>query len=240
MILSVMSMKSRWAIAAAALATALLAGVPANAETKPSEPEKAPAAGQTQVAPTGAAQLPEATIEGFRSARFGMTEAEVRTAIGKDFPGAAKAIKESTNTAERTKILTIRVPDVLPDSGAADVFYIFGYKSKALIQVGVVWSKDTDPTLTPPNLAGIGESLRTYFLSIGFPANSTAINVPAPEGLLLFRGTDKQGREVRLLVSGTVDSEGSAPKTLVPSAVSLIYAAKTTNPDVFKVPAGKF
>lgn len=238
---STMSQKSRWGIAVAALGAALIVGAPASAETKPSEPEKAPPASQAQqVAPTGAVQIPEATVEGFRSARFGMTEAEVRTAIGKDFPAAANAIKESTNLAERTKILTIRVPDVLPDSGAADVSYIFGYKSKALIQVSIVWSKATDPALTPESLVGIGEGLRGYFLSNGFPASSVVTNVAVPDGILLFRGSDKQSREVLLVVRGTTTGEGNAPKAFTAAATTLFYIAKTTNPDVFKVPAGKF
>jgi hypothetical protein len=216
------------------------------AQAKSNEPEKAPATAQvappvaaTPAAPSTGAEV-TATVEGFRSAKFGMSEADVRTAIGKDFPGAAGAIKESTNLSERTKILTIKTPDVLADSGSAEVAYIFGYKSKMLIQISIVWSKATDSALTPEALVSNGEGLRGYFLADGFPPSAVVSNVALPDGILLFRGTDKQGREVLLVLRGTASGEGNAQKTFTASATTLFYIAKTTDPDVFKVPAGKF
>lgn len=222
---------------------------PALAQAKSSEPAKpaatAPAQPVTPVPATAATPAPKveekvADVEGFRSAKFGATEAEVRAAIAKDFPGAVASIKESTNLAERTKILTIRSPDVLPDSGTAEIAYIFGYKTKALIQVSVVWSKDTDPALTGLSLTSNGQALRGYFLDQGFAPADVLTNVGTADGVILFRGTDKQGHQVLLILRGTMNGDLNAAHTFTPSATTLFYIAKTADPDIFKVPPGKF
>ena len=75
---------------------------------------------------------PPATIEGFRGAHFGMTEDQVREAIKKDFPTAAAKLKVTIHPTEKTAVLSLLVPDLLPHSGNARVSYILGYKSKKL------------------------------------------------------------------------------------------------------------
>jgi hypothetical protein len=220
---------------------------PALAQAKPADPKKPAAIAQdaTPIAPVAPTPLEvpattSAHVEGFRSAKFGMSEADVRAAIAKDFPDVAGSIKQITNAAERTKILLVKSADVLPDSGTAEVSYIFGYKSKALIQISIVWSKQTDEALTPETIVANGEGLRSYFLSNGFAPSAVVSNVALPDGVLLFRGTDADGREVLLVLKGTASGEGSAPKAFAATSTTVFYIAKTTNPDVFKIPAGKF
>lgn len=43
--------------------------------------------------------------------------------------------------------------------------YVFGYKSKALIQVGITWSKAPGPTMTPEKLYSDDNILREHFLA---------------------------------------------------------------------------
>src|SRR5690606_22712342 len=81
----------------------------------------------------------QAAVEGFRSARFGMTVDEVRAAIEQDFGLKGEDVVEGENVAERTGLLTIQSDDVLADGGPAQVSYVFGYESKTLIQVGILW-----------------------------------------------------------------------------------------------------
>src|SRR5262245_4732472 len=65
------------------------------------------------------AQSAPAAIEGFRSARFEMTEAQVQQAIEADFKIGAQQIQKQMNKVDRTMILSIKVPELLPESGIA-------------------------------------------------------------------------------------------------------------------------
>src|SRR5262245_16713901 len=89
-----------------------------------------------------AQELPKYEVTGFRDARFGMTEPEVRTAIKKSFLVKDADIKTGSNPTEGTTLLTVRVSSLDPGPGTATVTYIFGNKSKKLIQVNVGWGED--------------------------------------------------------------------------------------------------
>ncbi|RTM13218.1 MAG: hypothetical protein EKK33_12580, partial [Bradyrhizobiaceae bacterium] len=107
------------------------------------------AAGAPVAAGSNSAEVPGAedktkAIDGFRSAKFGMSEADVRAAMAKDFNAKSEAIKAQDNAAELTHSILLSVPELLPNGGTAELSYVFGYKSKSLIQVGAVWSKGTD------------------------------------------------------------------------------------------------
>jgi hypothetical protein len=197
----------------------------------PSAPQAAAAAAPVETAPL--------EIRGFRSAAFGATEADVRAAAVKDLGVTADAIKTSQNLAERTEVMTVRAPDVLPDGGVADIAYSLGYKSKKLIQVSVTWSKLTDDKLTPERLLQNGESLRNYFQAAGYVPESVVTNVSIKDGLLLFRGADAQGRSTILLLQGVTKGDKGV-RQFAPTALVLIYLADAKNPDVYRVPAGKF
>jgi hypothetical protein len=205
---------------------------------------------QTSPPTNGATVAPAATpspetearqveVKGFRSAMFGATEAEVRAAAIKDFGVAADAIRSSQNLAEHTQVLTVRAPDLLAEGGTADVAYSFGYKSKKLFQVGVTWSKQTDEKLTPERLLQNGESLRIYFQGAGYVPDSIVANVAVKDGVLLFRGAYSEGHTTILLLQGATTGEKAA-RQFSPSALVLLYVSDAKNPDVFRVPVGKF
>src|ERR1700722_678184 len=59
--------------------------------------------------------------DGFRSAKFGMNDAQTKAAIMKDFGVQADAITQQPNPAERTTVLAVKVPDLLPGGGIAEV-----------------------------------------------------------------------------------------------------------------------
>src|SRR5439155_21225957 len=80
-------------------------------------------------------------LDGFGSARFEMTELEVREAIDRDFPSAEtgrRRVGQIDVEADRvflTRALLVSVRDVLPGSGSARVEYVLGYQRHRLIQV---------------------------------------------------------------------------------------------------------
>lgn len=182
----------------------------------------------------------KAIVEGFRSAKFGMNEADIRAAIGKDFGAKPDAIKTQDNPAELTHSLLVTVPDLLPNGGAAEVSYVLGYKSKTLIQVGAVWSKTTDAALTPERLFSNANILRAHFMSEGFKPDTVAVNTPVNGGLLMFRGGDAKDRTVMLLLQGTFETKENNQRVLTPTGLLLFYVADAKSPDVFKLPPGQF
>jgi hypothetical protein len=209
----------------------------AQVKNSPPAPPTAPAAssgGESVVTST-------ADVPGFRSAHFGMSEADVRAAIAKDFGVKPEAIKTDTNKSEQTHILSVKVPDVLPGGGAADVSYVFGFKSKTLIQVGLSWSKAVDDKMTPEQLFSNATMLRSHFLSAGYKPDTIASNMPINGGLLMFRGSDAKDRTTMLILQGTMaQGENEQQRVLTPTGLLLFYIADAKTPDVYRLPAGSF
>ncbi|HET6233925.1 MAG TPA: hypothetical protein VFE41_03000 [Acetobacteraceae bacterium] len=185
---------------------------------------------------------PPVSIDGFRSAHFGMTEAEVRKAIETDFKLSGSAVRPGDNPVERTHLLSVTVPDLVPDSGKAVIDYVLGYKSHGLIEVNVTWSTAADTAIKPTTLLHTGGTLQGYFQSEAFPAGQTAVNAMLANGsLLMFRGTDPAGHTVVLVLSGPVRQDPKDHKAqMTPAVLSLVYAIDPAHPDVFRLQKGTF
>ena len=181
-------------------------------------------------------------LAGFRSAHFGMTEAEVRAAITQDFSLTGGAIRSGQNPAERTRVLSAAVPDLLPAGGKAEVAYVFGYQGHALIQVGITWSKAVDPTLTPETLVSNAAALQALFLADNYKPNTVVTNAALADGrvTLLFRGQDADAHMTTLLLEGTTATAANGTKQFTPAALNLIYVADAQHPDVMKLKPGSF
>jgi hypothetical protein len=221
-------------LAGAIVAAALLAGQgPALSQGKKEQPAVPAGA-------SGVMQTATASVDGFRSAKFGMSETEVKGIIAKEFGVKADAIREQPNAGERTKALLIKVPDLLQGGGTAEVSYIFGYQSKKLIQVSVSWSKATDEKMTPEQLFSNSSVLRSHFLSEGFKPESIATNMPLNNGLLMFRGSDAKDRTTMMLLQGTFSQGENNQRILTPTALMLFYIADAKTPDIYRLPPGSF
>jgi hypothetical protein len=186
-----------------------------------------------------------AAVEGFRSARFDMTEDQVRLAILADFKVPAAQIVKQTNKVDRTTILSIKVPELLPESGTAQVNYKLGFKNKKLIQVDVIWGPAIDPKVTPAALTAIMINMRQYLQERGFQKEKVVVNAttPQPNILMMFRGEDDKGRVVALLGQFKYDPKAEAGKQLKgdePQAVILSYVLDAKSPDIFRIEKGKF
>jgi len=202
-----------------------------------------PASVPAQTAPDAAvATTPtrEARVDGFRSARFGMTEDEVRAAAVADFAIDPDALMDGINTVERTRVLTALVPDVLPEGGTAQLSYIFGYRSKTLIQVGLLWNAGTDPDLTPDTIAANGDVLQAHFLNAGHAAETVSVDTILDGGILLYSGADAEGRTVILLLQGRFADDVPGRLPLTATSLTLLYAEDPENPDIFRIGDGEF
>ena len=233
----------RWLSALVLASACLVLPSAGRAETPAEQAAAAPqsAAAPSAAAPLGTAPTPteEAKIEGFRSAAFGMTEAQVRQAIRKDFPGPGEKITNEPHASEKTTVLTVQVPDLIPGAGRARVAYIIGYTTKKLIQVNVTWTAEAK-SAGAEGVVGAANLLRNHFLAAGYQPNSILANQQMPHGFVVFRGLDAGGRMVMLMLAGAVGTEAEKEKTLPPITLQLSYVLDPQQPDIYRVPKGQF
>lgn len=183
---------------------------------------------------------PTIVTDGFRSAKFGMDIDAVRSAIAADFGIEESAVQASENAVERTQVLTVAVPDLIPEGGIAQVSYVFGYSSKQLIQVGATWSDKTDPKMTPKLLYDNSNVLRSYFMEQSYALDSVRSNAVLPNGILIFRGADALERATLLLLQGIYATADDGSNVLTPASLDLLYSADPNEPDIFSLPKGNF
>ena len=136
-----------------------------------------------------------AKVKGFRSARFGMTEKEVYRAIYKDFRISKKKVDRQVHPSEKTVNLGILIKDLLPQSGPARAYYVFGYKSRRLIQVNIVWGRPVAEKPDAGQVVTLANQLREHFQGQTFRKQGLMVNQSlGKDSVLVFRGTDAQGR----------------------------------------------
>jgi hypothetical protein len=184
---------------------------------------------------------PPTTIEGFRQARFGMIEEQVRQVIRKDFPTAK--IGNAIHPSEKTTVLSLTVADLLPNTGNSRVSYIFGYRSKKLIQINILWASDGGAA-SDETVVGTANSLRDYFASQNYKPESAVANRQLAENtIVVFRANDLQGRTVLLVLSGAAAAARSEEKKgprPPPLTLELSYIEDAAHPDMFRIGKGQF
>ena len=193
----------------------------------------------------GAAKTPDkgayqewAIIDGFRSAKFGYKEGDVLSAIKKDFKINKSGVSRVINQQEKTVTLRIDVKDLLVGSGSSKIFYIFGYKSKKLIHVNVVWGSSVQQKPNAESVVSTANQLRNYFAQKKYQKNGFALNAHLGEGtILVFQGKDQKGRAARLLLNNPKNNDGKAGDSI---SLTLSYIEKPENPDVFTIKDGDF
>jgi hypothetical protein len=191
---------------------------------------------------------PRYEVTGFRDARFGMTDADVRAVVKKSFAVKDADIKTGANPTEGTTLLIARVDSLDPGPGPATVTYIFGNKSKKLIQVNVVWGEDAPNNSSDANaIIGAGTRLERYFQGFSWRKDTTRVGVPVGENtVVLFAGEDEKKGAVRVVVDGIkyqMNREGNqtnSPDPKGPPKLVINYIGDRENPDVAKIEPGKF
>ena len=179
-----------------------------------------------------------ATIDGFRSARFGSSEMAVLRAVKKDFMIKDKDISRVVNQNEKTVTLSIDVNDLLVGSGSSKIFYIFGYKSKKLIHVNVVWGRPVQKKPNAEAVVSTANQLRNYFAQKRYQKNGFVLNAQLGEGtILVFQGIDQKGRAAVLLLNNPKNKDGKDGDSI---SLTLSYVEKPKSPDVFKIRDGDF
>lgn len=184
------------ALAMASIALGLLHEARAQGQSTSPSAITAPSAGAKPPAET-VPQAITAEVTGFRSARFGMTDEQVKEAIKRDFDIDAKEVKALRNEVQKTDILAVQVENLVPGSGTSIVFYIFGYSSKRLIHVNVVWGRLAQQNVPPATLVNTGTILQNYFKNLGLAVTPAAAN---NNQITLFQGFDEKKRTIQLVL----------------------------------------
>ena len=181
-----------------------------------------------------------ATIDGFRSASFGMTSDQVRAAIESDFGLADNQITAGDNPLEKTTNLQVSISDLLPHGGNAQVIYIFGFESETLIQVNIIWGAGEEPT-PADGVRNAASILVEYFRGQGHDPEKTLVGVPLEGGgLLAYYSEDSDGSSVTLTLAPRPVADDSAAEGDQPLLMQLSYVANAADPDVFRLEPGSF
>lgn len=183
-----------------------------------------------------------ALVDGFRSAKFGATGAQVNEAITKDFGHKGDDIQTSKHPLEKTISYSVVVDELIPDSGKATISYILGYESESLMQISVVWGTLVEPEATLDKLKVTAIILRDHFLKRGFDSDKVITNRRADDGSnIVFQGTDEKGRTVMLqLAAPAVEQAEGTTESAPPVWLRLSYIEDPNVPDIFRVAKGQF
>ena len=203
-----------------ALIAATLIAAPVSAQQAP---PPAPAT------PSQAAPEPDekAEIKGFRSATWGMTEAQVRDAIKKDFGNVRVMVEQ--NPADLWRLVWADVENMLPGAGVGRVTYILGDTSKKLMQVSVTWGGVVNPAMKPEAAIAAANLLRGHFTTLGFKPDTVVQNAKAQDGsIVVFRGFDYENRMTSLVLRELARKEGAPPEA--PVVLHLSYIQNIKNP----------
>lgn len=186
-------------------------------------------------------------VTGFRDAKFGMTEAEVKATVVKSFGIKPTDIVASTNPVEGTTVLTVKLASLDPAPGAARVAYILGNKSKKLIQVNVIWGEEGAASSDVAGMMTAGSRLERYFASFVWKKDAVRAGIPVGENtVVLFAGEDDGKGAVRVIADGVkyqMQREGNqttSPDPKGPPKLIINYIANRDDPDIAKIERGRF
>ena len=182
---------------------------------------------------------PWASIDGFRSAKFGMSQEAVRNAIRKDFLISGRKITTINHPTEQTKSLAVTVDKLLPDSGKSRVVYVFGYQSKLLIQVNILTGHPVDRDAKPQQVVNSGNLLGNHFFKKRYQKEGLVAHAKLSDGsILIFRGKDQEGRMILLRVSNPQPVNENAKDLKI--TLNLSYIENPGRPDIYKLKDGDF
>ncbi len=182
---------------------------------------------------------PWANIDGFRSAKFGMKMEEVKQAIVKDFKIFDSKIDTISHPTEQTQSLGVSIDQLLPTSGKSRVVYVFGYKSKRLMQVNILMGHPVDTKIIPQKVVDSGNLLGNHFFKKRYQKDGLVAHARLNDGsVLIFRGKDQKGRMALLRLS---NPQPNAKKDAdLKISLTLSYIEKPEQPDAFQLKESDF
>ena len=188
-------------------------------------------------------------VDGYRGAKWGMTTAQVRQAVAKDFPDARIGI-DVLDPVTHAVMFVVLVPHLAPGPGPMAITYMFGAGGKTLFHVNLDWQADKATAAEQSALTEAGSQLTANFLGYYWKLLSVARGVPVgPNALILFAGAGETGGNVEVLLQGvgyslkTAKGETIAMPPPAAPAQALLHVAfsQSEKPaDVYAIKPGEF
>ena len=188
-----------------------------------------------------AQEPPKYQVTGFRGARFGMTEAEVRQAARTAFGVGDGQMTLTSDPASGATKLIVHVHELEAGLGVGRVEYLFGYRQHELYQVNVVWGLDTNPQLDNSGMLDAAMRLQTYFLGFGWASGTVQIGVPLDvRAVRLFGAVDQNNGAVMVAVENVRygffgGNVRLVPEVSVPTIVTVTYLDQARADDMHTI-----
>ena len=132
-----------------------------------------------------------------------------------------------------------RLKNFYPKVEPQKFFISWGYKSKRLIHINVIWGKPVTKKPDAESVVATANQLRNHFAQKKYQKEGFALNAQLGEGVILvFQGKDRKGRAARLLLSNPKGDKNK--KAGVDISLTLSYIEKPQDPDVFRIKDGDF
>lgn len=181
------------------------------------------------------------SVGGYRSARFGMTEAEVLRAINMDF-GIENGETRIVHPLQKTTALVVRTDDLVPGAGATQVVYIFGYRSARLIQITLSWGFPLETAVNAATLVRVARVMMNRMALQGLPDNTLSSDMTVDDGsIIVFRATDADAHVIEMRMKGPgVGLATDDGDDVTTSRLRLSFIQNAKLPDTYKVEPGAF
>lgn len=188
-------------------------------------------------------------VDGYRSAKWGMTPAQVRAAIARDF-STATIQPEAIDSTNRTTTIVANLAGLAPGPGPMAITYIFGTASGRLFHVNLDWSYEQPTAADRETLTKAGSAVVADFLSYYWKLMSVARGVAlGPNALVLFAASGEAGGgvDVRLQGIGYVLKTHDGQEVTMPpppdgtqALLHVSFAQSVGKPDVYTIKPGDF
>jgi hypothetical protein len=190
---------------------------------------------------------PRYEVIGFREARFGMTEPQVRLSAKNSFGVDDGEMTLRTNAIDGTTKLIVHVRMLETGLDEGRIEYLFGHKQHKLFQVNVVWGLDTNPPLDNIGMIAGAVRLQRYFLGFVWANRSVRTGIPIDDrAILLFSGSDGKNGAVSLVVDQVRYELGPngivrlVPERLFATKLTISYVDESSEADVREISRGEF
>ncbi len=173
-----------------------------------------------------------------------MTEAAVLDAIEADFSIPPGSVERSANALEKTANLTVKVMGLVEFTGSTEIVYIFGYRSKKLIQVNLLWRMPAGAKDAAQRLLRAARVMANRVALWGISKFETAPNTVTIDGAtLLFQGRGKGGMLASISMRVPSEEQASYSATETADVGFWLRVALIENvdaPDIYKIEPGQF
>jgi len=144
-----------------------------------------------------------------------------------------------SHPTEQTKSLGITIDKLLPNSGKSRVVYVFGFKSKRLMQVNILTGHPVDTDITPQQVVDAGNLLGSHFFKKRYQEDGLVAHARLDDGsVLIFRGKDQKGRMALLRLSNPQPNEKKDGDLKI--SLILSYIEQPGQPDAFQLKEDDF